>query len=402
MISFSACTHRQLIQDKEYDVSQKLFSEKLYSDAYITYPHEKEPNGFISSFEKNWISFWADQDSRAFQQEEGRARLDVRIQQLEQLVQQIDDRKVTKLTTEAGTFLFGEAEDGYNPSEHEILTLYLFLSMNYIQAGHLDLARIYVRRAADFLDGNPEGKEKKFDDAAIRLWMAGLWSQLGENDFAQVNLRVANQLQPNQKIQEWLQQQKKGPLSIVFQGRGPRTQWNEYGEMTQFVFETPLHDPQSAFAKTDEWFLWHQKRNTSLRETLIKSNYMMNSIGIQSARGLKKTSAVLLSAPLYVLSVAVFVGGTALVIYAAAQSGGGSAEGLGYIFAGVLIASKGIFSLASKTFDSINQSSERDYQNQVEQIKTYRMFRYLPSAVGLEEMTDKNGLTWKKENFVFK
>ena len=390
-----ACTHRELIQDREYERSERFFYSHSYSEAESLYPKEKEENGFITTFEKVWISYWKDQqENNSPSHEDVKRNLD-RIEVLKGLVRQVEERKVTKLTTEAGTFFFGEAEDGYNPSEHEILLLYLFLSMHYLQIQKPDEARIYLRRSADFLDGNPEGKENKFDSAAMRLWLAGLWSQLGEYDFAQVNLRVAHRLQPNPVIKEWLEREIKEKLQIHFMGSGPQVRWDTDSAMENFSFASTFENQNAVTAKTDEWFLWHRQRNTALREQMIKSNSKLHSIGMQSMRGIKKTSAVLISAPIYILSGVVFVGGTVLIASAATQAKTGQTEQLGYLFGGVFIVSKGIFLAAQETLTSMNRSSEEDYRREKERLKTYRMVRYLPAAIELTEDRSGNGWTWK-------
>lgn len=397
-----ACSHGQLIQDREYRNSEKLFASHQYDHVLFAYPQWKEKNGFITSFEKIWISFWQDHQfiSTTPLSETQQAHARVRIQELLHLVAQIEERKIIKISTETAVFLMGEAEDGYIPSEHEILILYLFTAMNYIDVQSPQEARIYLRKAADFFDGNPEGKKDKFDDPALRLWLASLWSQLGEFDFAEVNLRVAYQLQPNVQVRQWLSDHRNVVFGLQFNGHGAEPQWNSNGEFVGFRFDLVQIPFEDAAYRTESWYQWHLHRNTALREKLIKSNYMLNYLGLQSERGLKKTSAVLMSAPIYILSAAVLVGGVSLVVYAAAQSGGGASEGFGYLLAGVVALAKVFYNGASEVYDAINTTADRDYERQLAQLKIYRMFRFLPAAVSLKPSAQS--WTWQKETGVFK
>lgn len=128
-----------------------------------------------------WIKFWTSTDKLTFNE----------IDSVQKLADQIEARKFVSISHEASIFLVGESEDGYIPSEHEIISLHLFLAMLYLDVQNFESAHVELKRAIEYLAANPDGKETTFDDPAIRIWLASLWQSLGDKNSADVDLRKA-------------------------------------------------------------------------------------------------------------------------------------------------------------------------------------------------------------------
>lgn len=373
---FASCANKTLIRDSEYQpVYQSL--EKNYPDeALLVFP-QKEDNGFITTFEKSWIKFWS---GEKFSEND--------IQKVQALSDQIDQRKFVSISNEASVFLVGESEDGYIPSEHEIISLHLFLAMLYLDENKTDPAHVELKRAVEYLANNPEGKDTTFDDAAIRIWLASLWETIGDRNASDVDLRKAMKLSGNKSIEKLIKLHQR-KIHLVMSGMGPRTNWSDSGQSFFFEYKlSPEKDSANDFIfSTRKWYDWHQNRNTKIRERLLSSHYMANSLGHKTSRLSQKTAGLAFSGLMYTAAGAVIVGG----IYAAIQYGGASnAEGIFYLTAGVA----GWIAAQAESFqDSVYRQVEKSKQNEAKTLKVYRMIRFLPSQI---QYIDENLATASK------
>lgn len=262
----------------------------------------------------------------------------------------------------ANKTLVGESEDGYIPSEHEIISLHLFLSMIYLDRKNPESAHVEPKRAIEYLANNPDGKETTFDDAAIRIWLAGLWEAIGDRNSSDVDLRKAMELSSNSSIEKLLLQNKR-KVKIIFQGLGPRTNWSNSGQTFLFDYHLGKYgQPKNEFEfSTRNWYDWHQNRNTKIRESLTTSHYMANSLGYKTSRFSQRT-----------------VGLTgAGIMYTAGAAGWLALE-------------------AENFYKKVDTRIEESKRNEVELLKIYRMIRFLPSSI---EYVDEN-LAKSKSNSV--
>jgi hypothetical protein len=365
LFTFS-CVSKTLIRDAEYEpVYRTLSKQDAADEALIVFP-QKEKDGFITTFEKTWIKFWVQKEKLSADE----------IKDVQNLSDQIEQRKFVSISHEASVFLVGESEDGYIPSEHEIISLHLFLAMLYLDTANVDSAHVELKRAIEYLANNPDGKETTFDDAAIRVWLASLWEALGDRNASDVDLRKAMELSGNKAMQSLIDiQQRK--THLIMMGSGPKTKWNSDGQ--NFVFEYQLGEKdvseKNYIFTTKNWYSWHQSRNTKIRDRLLSSHYMINSLGQQTSRLSQKGAGLAISGLMYTAALGVFVGG----IYVAFQTGDPKAAETIIELAGLLAL--GIGAQAKNLNDKVTFHVEESKQEEAESLKMYRMIRFLPSEI---------------------
>ena len=375
---FSAgCANKTLIRDSEYQPVYRTLEKHHANEALLVFP-QKEKDGFITTFEKAWIKFW-----------NGERISDQDINAVQKLSDQIEKRKFVSISYEASVFLVGESEDGYIPSEHEIISLHLFLAMLYLEQKKPESAHVELKRAVEYLGNNPDGKETTFDDAAIRIWLASLWEAMGDRNSSNVDLRKAMALSGNNQLAKAIDSRDR-KIQLIMSGMGPRTNWSASGQ--SFFFEYKLVPTETKtndlIFSTRNWYDWHQNRNTKIRERLLSSHYMANSLGKQTSRITQKTAGYAMTGAMYVAAGGVLVGG----FYLLAQLGPNSGE-LIKVFAALALW---IATKAESFQGSVDRHIEKTRLADIEEFKTYRMIRFLPSSI---EYVDEN-LAKSKSNSV--
>lgn len=365
LFTFS-CANKTLIRDSEYDpVYRALSKQDTATEALFVFP-EKEKNGFITTFEKAWIKFWTSSEKLSTDE----------IKSVQKLADQIEARKFVSISHEASIFLVGESEDGYIPSEHEIISLHLFLAMLYLDTQNTDAAHVELKRAIEYLANNPDGKETSFDDPAIRIWLASLWQAIGDKNSADVDLRKAMELSQNLSIQRLIDSSKP-KIILLMNGLGPKTQWSTSADQMFFQYNlNPQETESSAYIfTTNKWYTWHQNRNTKIREQLLLSHYMANSLGNKTSRLSQKGAGLAASGLMYTAAAGVFLGG----IYVALQVHDAEAAKNVVYLAGAIGAW-----IASKAQDlnyKVDAHIEAAKTKETDSLKMYRMIRFLPSQI---------------------
>ncbi len=162
VLGFSGCASKTLIRDSEYQPTYKALEQSDFKEAVRVYPEQKEKNGFITTFEKNWLKFWNPEADKKDADKKNS------IAELQRISSQLDERQLTRVSYETSVFFVGESEDGYMPSEHEMVALKLLLAMYYIQENKKTEASVEMRKAVDLLNRVTE-KGTTFDDPALRL-----------------------------------------------------------------------------------------------------------------------------------------------------------------------------------------------------------------------------------------
>lgn len=371
LVSLSACSTSQIIRDSEYKYSEAAFAFANPNKALQDFP-TKEKNGFVTSIEKSWLGFWAGETDQS---------------QLKKQSRTLDERKYISISREAEYFFMNESEEGYIPAEHEVVLMHMISSMYYMQAKQWDEARVEVKAASYFLENFFQSGQKHFDDPALRIWLAALWSALGEWNEAQVDLRRAYELTKDKNLLPLLKDTTPPKeISLAFDGSGPQVTWKFGNPLPSFSEK----DPRPAFKisySTLPWFQRHQERNTVIRDQISKSNYMSQYYGVQLNTGSQKTigfiSSTTLRASGLVLGTAIAVGG----LYAIAVSGATSASG--EVFALPIIAGYSVAQYFWKGGDSIDETIKGNVKETEdkakEDLKTYRFVRFLPSWISLTE-----------------
>jgi hypothetical protein len=379
-VALSGCTSTQVLRDKDYQYPASAFRGGNPEKALEVFP-KKEQGGFITSVEKSWLGFWAGKPET---------------KSLEKQSRTFDDRKFVSLTREAQVFLTQESEEGYVPSEHEVVVLHLVAAMNFMALDKWEDAEVEAKRAAFYLQNQFNENQPHFDDPALRVWLAAVWSALGRWDAAQVDLRRASALSGDKRLRELADGNEPVQLTLTFTGVGPDLEWKPSSPMPDFatVKGEPPKIPYTFSSRP--WFDHHRERNTLLRDTLVRSNYMAQYIGIETldgaSRGVGSTAAITLGTIGVATGIAILGGG----IYLAA-SAGLNGEALGYVLVVGTGIMTGSYDSAKTMYKDIHRSADEEEQRRLEDLRTYRLVRFMPNWISLEtrESSVEGALTKK-------
>ena len=144
-------------------------------EALLDFPRGREDGDFITTMEKGYLSLL-----------QGKPR----IAGLQKQVALQENQVRYHVSREARTFFYVRTPEDYYPSEHEVIWLHFLLGWGYAQQGKYTDACVEARVASSLLT-LPWSPAGHFDDPAMRLFLAGLWTMCGEWREAQVDLRAA-------------------------------------------------------------------------------------------------------------------------------------------------------------------------------------------------------------------
>lgn len=378
LLTNAACSTSQIIRNSEYTNSEAAFRSGDIPQAIQRFPH-KEKGGFVTSIEKSWLHFWTGEKDN---------------KDLMNQVSTLDHRRYTSISREAQYFFYNESEDGYIPAEHEIIVMHMLNSMLYMRQEQWVSARVEAKRAAFFLQNYFRADQDHFDDPALRVWLAGIWAALGEWQEAQVDLRKAYELSKNKDLLPLINSDRAPQeFTVVFTGGGPSVQWREGEAIPSFLNETSAPDYKVHF-ETMPWYRRHVLRNTEIRDVIMKSNYMAQYYGLNTSVGAEKTVGYTAANALRVsgvlLGTAIVVGAIAVVIAASSQSSVTTSseetgEFLGWAVAGGVGLGSSMWSEGDKVSASTTKSTDQKMKKGLEDLRTYRFVRYLPSWISVTD-----------------
>lgn len=366
--TLSSCVSKTLIKDTEYAKTHALYKQSEFQMAAEAFP-KKEEHGFITSVEKSWISLWKQKGDNS---------------ELEKQIKSLDQRQYISVSQEAEFFFFNESADGYIPSEHEVVSLHLINSMIYMQQKKWDDAEVEARRASYFLQKIFNPDQAHFDDPALRLWLASVWMGLNNWEAAQVDLRRINEMSYNSDIQKLLIL-KKPPafFRLYLKGSGPELIWSNSSVTPEFTIRG---DSLSKFTASS-WYQRHLVRNTVIRDTVLKSNYMTQYLGIKTNSGAQKAIGYSFGNASRILGLtlgaAIAVGGT-YIIASAGSSSGNTGESIGAIVGLGLVVGKYFWQAGDDIIWNSNADAKSYEEREFENLRTYRFIRFLPNKFDFE------------------
>jgi hypothetical protein len=374
LLLLSACSTSQIIRDSEYKYSEAAFKFSDPEKALAEFP-KKESGGFVTSIEKSWLGFWAGKTDQ---------------KDLLKQTRTLDDRTYTSLSRETEFFFFGESEDGYIPAEHEVIVMHLISAMYFMCNNQWVEARVEAKQASYFLETLFKSNQKHFDDPGLRIWLASIWTALGEWNEAQVDLRRAYELSKNKDLLPWIEQ-KTPPkeLRLIFDGRGPTVNWTFGNPLPIFSQKDEKPNLKITYSSLP-WFQRHEERNTLIRDKIAKSNYMSQYYGIQLSKGSEKTmgfvSANTVRATGIIAGTTIAVGGLYL---AAAILGSGAGSGSGELLVLPFVAGgyvgKALWESGDKIERDFNESTQKIEDQGKENLKTFRFVRFMPSWISVTD-----------------
>lgn len=370
----SACaSHTNLIHDSQYQTSQNDFRAGDPESAIQDFP-KKEQNGFITTTEKAWLQLWTDKQE---------------IVDLEKISSSLDERKQVSVSRETQHFFLSQTEDGYIPGEHEIIVLHLISAMQFIKIKKWEAAEVEARRAAFYLQSYFPDDKEHFDDPALRLWLAGIWTALGQWSEAVVDLRKAKQLNPTLALDELISSPKP-PLdfSLILDGSGPEVHWND--SITPTLVNLTPKPSEQIQCDTKAWYDRHLLRNTQIRDLVEKSNYLSESLAISTSANAKKSSGY--AASTAIKGVGILAGGAVIGLGLAVIGHDPSGSLVGYLLGSGFLLGAYFWKQADKTSAEINNWAENDRKEQIEKMQTYRFIRFLPNWISLSTAKHKPDL----------
>lgn len=362
----SACTSKNIIRDSDYQYSLAAYKSGDLDKALTKFP-KKESGGFLTSLEKSWIGLW-----------QGETHHDALMAQ----AQTLDARQYISVSREAEYFFYSESEDGYIPAEHEIIVLHIINALYFLRQEKWEQARVETQKATFYLQNYFKDGQSHFDDPAMRLWLAGLWAAIGEWPEAQVDLRRAYELSRNENLRPLLEM-KNAPekLHVIFDGTGPIVEWKPEFAIPEFKDERPQPRTPVHFS-TLPWYLRHQLRNTEIRNFLMKSHYMAQFYGLNTSVAAEKSVGVVASSSLKALGIVTGVAIAGGGLYLLAQTGAtGGGEAVGYILGAGVLTFSYLWKEGDRIYRDVTKSAEKARIEGLENMRTYRFMRYLPSWI---------------------
>lgn len=366
----AGCSQNGLLTKRDYQLSQQDFVRGDVNEALLDFPRGKEEGTFITTMEKSYLSLI-----------QGKPQ----IKALQKQAAVLEDRVRYHVSREARTFFYVQTPEDYYASEHEVIWLHFLLSWGYSLQEKYEDACVEARIAGSLLS-LPWSPTGHFDDPAMRLFLAGLWTMCGEWQEARVDLRAAwfmdNSLIWAKDLAE--HEQPPAHLFIVLGGPGPEPVWDpgltvnplRSGRHVSFWLrgrksELTISDQHGASIETHlspdagNWYERHLARESELHEIIMDSTYG----GKAAAEG---TLAGGWIATTTTLGLAVGIGGTALGATIINYVGTEDALRAGLVIAGYSIE-EGI------------RISQQGYQQSTYRLKQeldpsirYRFVRYLP------------------------
>lgn len=373
LLAVTGCSQTTLLTKQDYQKSQNKFVQGDADDALLAFPRSGENGNFITTLEKAYLSLV-----------QGKPQIGM----LQQQVAALEDRVRYHVSREAKTFFYLQTPEDYYASEHEIIWLHFLLSWGYSLQGKYEHACVEARVASSLLS-LPWSPAGHFDDPAMRLFLAGLWTMCGDWQEAQVDFRAAWTMDKRLTWARELSDREQPPanLFLVLGGPGPEPLWtpelkiNPLRSHRQISFK--LRGQKSALAITDrsglrinthlspdagKWYERHLERESELHEIILDSAFG----GKVTASGAIATSKVAAKTGLGVL---VGAGGTvlgAVIANAGLQSGSDELLRLGLITAAASLTWGG------KYISEGYKSSVREFKQDVDPSIGYRFVRYLP------------------------
>lgn len=352
--------------------------------ALSNFPRSRENGTFITTMEHSYLSL---------------IQGDPDIEGLKKQAKKLEERVRYEVSREARNFFYVQTPEDYYASEHEVIWMHFLLSWGYSLQGKYKDACIEARIASSLLSlaWSPEGH---FDDPAMRLFLAGLWTMCGEWNEARVDLRAAWFLDNSLIWAKELAEHAQPPanLFMVLGGPGPEVVWspelsaNPLRSERQVSFK--LRGEKSPLSITDKqgikvashlspdagkWYERHLARESELHELILDSAY-----GGKAALSSTKAGGMIAATTGLGLAVGL-VGsgiGAAIINNAATEEA---------VYYGLAIISGSIKAGADFSRKGFNKST-RQLKQALDESTSYRFVRYLPEYLWMG---------WSDRNIVY-
>jgi hypothetical protein len=370
MLLVSACGTSTLLTKQDYQTSQDQLLQGNTVEASSSYPQSKERGNFITTMEQGYLNLI-----------QGRPQ----IRPLQQQAALLEARVRYHVSREAKTFFYLQTPEDYYASEHEVIWLHFLLSWGYSLQGKYTDACVEARVAGSLLS-LPWSPAGHFDDPAMRLFLASLWTMCGDWQEARVDLRAAWFMDNSLTWANELAGHEKAPanLFMVLGGPGPEPVWNpelkanplRSGRQVSFK----LRGQKSPLTLTDhhgvnialkispdagKWYERHLARESELHEMILDSTYGGKAVASGAIASAKISATT-------TLGLAVGIGGTALGAAIIYYGNVGNAVEAGLTIAAISIKE------GAQIVQNGYQESTSELKQELDPSTGYRFVRYLP------------------------
>ncbi len=372
------CSNPALLTKQDYAPATEAISQGRIDDARAGLMPLGEQGGFITTMEKTYLALL-----------QGRPEID----DLARFAKRIEDQLRYRVSREARTFFYVQTPEDYYAGEHEIIWMHMLLSWGYSLRGKYEDACVEARQADNLLE-LPWSPVGRFDDPAMRLFVAGLWTMCGDWKEARIDLRAAASLDPSLGWTKELSERDTPPahLFIALGGIGAEPYWDPQwsvqplrgGRKIGFRLRglksnldivdshgLLFHSQRSPDAMP--WYERHLARNNEIQDLIEDSHYAKDvvteggvatvKIGAYTAVGLAWGIA------------GTVVGGA--IAYAGAQASNSDA-----VTWGLVIIAAG-WTKGWEVMTTGARESTQEFKQQVDPSAGYRLVRFLPDYLWL-------------------
>jgi hypothetical protein len=375
----AGCGSPALLTKRDYAPATQALSQGRVDDARASIMPLGERGGFITTMEKTYLALL-----------EGRPEID----DLARFAKVIEDQLRYKVSREARTFFYVQTPEDYYAGEHEIIWMHMLLSWGYSLRGKYEDACVEARNADNLLE-LPWSPVGRFDDPAMRLFVAGLWTMCGDWKEARVDLRAAARLDPSLGWTKELSERETPPqhLFIALGGIGAEPYWDPQwsvqplrgGRKIGFRLRglkssldivdahgLLFHSQRSPDATP--WYERHLARNNEIQDLIEDSHYAKDVVTEGSVATIKIGAYT-------AIGLAWGIGGTVIggaIAYAGAQNGGNADA----VRLGLTIIAAG-WAKGWEVMSRGTRESTQEFKQQVDPSTGYRLVRFLPDYLWL-------------------
>jgi hypothetical protein len=371
------CSHNGLLTKQSYQNSQQAYIQGDAKEALLNFPRGEEDGNFITTMEKGYLSLI-----------QGKPQ----IRDLQSQADMLQNRVRYHVSREARTFFYVQTPEDYYASEHEVIWLHFLLSWGYSLQGKYTDACVEARIAGSLLT-LPWSPTGHFDDPAMRLFLAGLWTMCGDWPEAQVDLRAAWSMDKRLAWAKDLAEREHPPknLFLILGGPGPEPVWSpnltanplRSERRVSFMLrgrKSPLsvadqRDVQiNSYISPDAstWYERHLARESELHEMILDSAY-----GTKISKEVVVSSANIIADTGKGVLVGMATGAAAAMgIFASNNNASITLND----FAAVLAVGAVIGGVSGGIYGAMDgyQKSSQDMKQELDPSIYYRFVRYLP------------------------
>jgi len=372
---------------QDYIASTNALQTKDYSRAVKLLPNS-EGTTFIRSMETTYLHLI-----------QGKPEIDGLIK----YANKIENRLRYSASREIKTFFYLETPEGYYASEHEIIWMHMLLSWGYSLREEYEKAYIEAKKSSTLLS-NHWSEEGRFDDALLRVILAGIWTLCGHWEEAQVDLRVAYSIDPSLKWAAELAELSEPPANfiLVLGGTGPEPNWDPTVNVNLLRGARSLRFDSSALKTkmtlldssgkalnmqltpdSSNWYKRHMVRDNAIQDLITDSKYGQSLLATTIKEGGRSVASLAGGITLGVASVAVGGG----LIYAAVQCNCGELSGA-MIGLGITVMVGGV-QMGIELFQKSLATSAENFRDTVDTSDDYRYVRFLPEYAWVGHSREK-------------